>query len=176
MLFARAEPGKASWGRKNKAAHRVLFSCRLFNPRFPALPTFNWGFTWAASRHALLPAANKEERAELGSSLHKPPHGAVIWAGTTGGTEGLGTPLPPWQKPHHVLNTPRLWERNPARPAPLHSLPGCQMQFIRQTSVCSAQLGCAAPCRLPAASTALQVRFFPTHSYAALVGSFNCMM
>lgn len=40
-----------------------------------------------------------------------------------------------------MVNTPRLWERNPARPAPLQSLPGCRIPFIQQTSVCPAQLG-----------------------------------
>lgn len=37
-----------------------------------------------------------------------------------------------------MVSTPRLWERNPARPAPLQSLPGCRIPFIQQTSVCSA--------------------------------------
>lgn len=96
LLFAREQGrGKPAGGERRRQLIACFSPAGWFNPRFPALPTFNWGFTWAASRHELLPAAaNEEEEVQLGLSPRKPPHGAVIWAGITEALRGWAPCFP----------------------------------------------------------------------------------
>lgn len=124
---------------KETTTRSRLFHAELLSPTFPC-PHFC--FTETASPRCVVPPLPAP-----GEGRAKPFHTQTIpWGSCSGRSPrkalpGLGTTAQLWQETHQAVNTPRLWERNPARPAPLQSLPGCRMPFIQQTSVCPAPLG-----------------------------------
>lgn len=142
---------------KETTTRSCLFHAELLSPTFPC-PHFC--FTETASPRCVVPPLPAP-----GEGRAKPFHTQTIpWGSCSGRSPrkalpGLGTTAQLWQETHQAVNTPRLWERNPARPAPLQSLPGCRMPFIQQTSVCPLRWDTQTLCRAPALLVAAVISY-----------------